>query len=120
MEPDPRTVETPAEAPEDERVREPNTAARGRSPLEPLVEAVERAAVLDGPASALAGIYREAFSPPALKAALRGDWLGHAVHPVLSDVVVGTQQRADDDVGQDRMYGVPEPIASQGRLECRG
>ena len=120
MEQDPPTAGTPAEAsgppgvgqsrtqdtgkaPGDERAQAANAPGRGRSPFEPLVEAVERAAVLDGPASALASLYREAFSPPALKAALRGDWLGHAVHPVLSDVVVGTLLSASllDVIGGD-------------------
>src|SRR5687767_2957203 len=63
---------------------------RGPSPLEPLTQAVEAAAALDGPASALAAGARVALSPSSLKSLLRGDWLGHAVHPVLSDVVVGT------------------------------
>jgi hypothetical protein len=65
-------------------------APRGSSPLEPIIEAVEGAAALDGPAATLGGIAREAFAPLPLKALLRGDWLGHAMHPMLSDVVVGT------------------------------
>jgi hypothetical protein len=59
--------------------------------------------VLDGPASALTSAARNALSAPALKSLLRGDWLGHAVHPVLSDVVVGALMSASllDVLGGD-------------------
>jgi hypothetical protein len=68
-----------------------------------MVDAVESAAALDGPADTLAGLVREVTSPPAVKTLLRGDWLGHAVHPVLSDVVVGTLLSANvlDFIGGD-------------------
>jgi hypothetical protein len=55
-----------------------------------VVEAVEGAAALDGPASAVGALARDALSPPPIKHLLRGDWLGHALHPALSDIVVGT------------------------------
>jgi hypothetical protein len=68
-----------------------------------VIDAVEGAAALDVPAATLGTAAREAFAAPALKALLRGDWLGHAVHPVLSDVVVGTLLSASllDFVGGD-------------------
>jgi hypothetical protein len=62
---------------------------RGPSPFAPAVEAIEGAQALDAPAGTLAAIARSAVSTPPIKRALRGDWLGHAVHPLLSDVVVG-------------------------------
>jgi hypothetical protein len=68
----------------------PPSGARGPSPLEPAVAAVEGAAVLDRPAAALGSIARDALSPAPLKSLLRGDWLGHAVHPAFSYLVVGT------------------------------
>jgi hypothetical protein len=55
-----------------------------------VVEAVEHAAALDRPASAVGAFARDALSAGPVKRLLRGDWLGHAVHPVLSDVVVGS------------------------------
>ena len=78
-------------------------AVRGPSPLEPIIEAVEGAAALDGPAATLRTVARKATAAPQLKALLRGDWLGHALHPVLSDVVVGTLLSASllDFVGGD-------------------
>jgi hypothetical protein len=81
-----------------------NSRPRGPSPLAPVTAAIEGAAALDGPASTLGATAREALSPAPLRSLLRGDWLGHAVHPVLSDVVVGTLLSATvlDLLGGDR------------------
>ena len=78
-------------------------ARRGPSAIEPAIEAVEGARLLDGPAATLGTVARAASATPARKALLRGDWLGHAVHPVLSDVVVGTLLSASllDFIGGD-------------------
>src|SRR4051812_3365194 len=78
-------------------------APRGPSPVEPVIEAVEGATALDGPAAILANAARGTFAAPQVKALLRGDWLGHAVPPVLSDVVVGPLLSASvlDFVGGD-------------------
>src|SRR4051812_36646492 len=59
------------------------------TPLAPAIEAVEGAAALDGPAKALGKWGGGAFGREPLKDALSGTWLGHAVHPMLTDVVVG-------------------------------
>src|SRR3954466_7710138 len=59
------------------------------TPLAPAIEAVEGAAALDGPAKALGKWGRGAFGREPPKDALSGTWLGHAVHPMLTDVVVG-------------------------------
>ncbi len=53
------------------------------------MRAVESAAFLDRPATALADATRKLLAEGALKQALSGTWLGHAVHPLLTDVVVG-------------------------------
>src|SRR3954466_4675984 len=59
------------------------------TPLAPAIEAVEGAAALDGPAKALGKWGRSAFGREPLKDARSGAWLGHAVHPMLTDVVIG-------------------------------
>jgi nitrite reductase/ring-hydroxylating ferredoxin subunit len=59
------------------------------TPLAPVVEAVEGAAVLDPPAKALGKWVRGALGREPLADALSGTWLGHALHPLLTDVVVG-------------------------------
>src|SRR3954447_1880336 len=60
------------------------------TPLAPAIEAVEGAAARDGPAKALGKWVRGAFGREPLKDTLSGTWLGHAVHPALTDVVIGT------------------------------
>lgn len=65
-------------------------AAPDRSPLTPLVDAVEGAAPLDGPASVVGRTVRGAVGPGPLKDLLTGAWLGHALHPLLTDLVIGS------------------------------
>lgn len=60
------------------------------SPLEPLVRAIESASAVDKPATLLARAVRGALSPGKVKDALSGTWLGHALHPALTDVVIGS------------------------------
>jgi nitrite reductase/ring-hydroxylating ferredoxin subunit len=63
---------------------------RRATPLEPIVEAVEAAAVLDAPAKAIAKAARGAIGTGPVKDALSGTWLGHALHPLLTDLVIGS------------------------------
>jgi uncharacterized membrane protein len=58
-------------------------------PLTALVERLESVEVLDGAASALGREIRELIPDGPPKDALSGRWLGHAVHPVLTDVPIG-------------------------------
>jgi len=51
---------------------------------------LERAAALDLPVHALEPSVRALFGTGTRASVLRGDWLGHAVHPLLTDVVIGT------------------------------
>ena len=51
---------------------------------------LEDTAALDAPVSALEPKIRALFGSGARGSVLRGDWLGHAVHPVLTDFVLGT------------------------------
>ncbi len=63
---------------------------RQLSPFEPIVRAVESAAVLDPTAKVVGKTVRNLLSGGKLKDALSGTWLGHAVHPLLTDVVIGS------------------------------
>lgn len=63
---------------------------RDLSPMEPLVKGIESAKMLDQPATFLARAVRGVLSPGKLKDALSGTWLGHAMHPMLTDVVIGS------------------------------
>jgi nitrite reductase/ring-hydroxylating ferredoxin subunit/uncharacterized membrane protein len=61
------------------------------TPAEPLVEQIEQAAFLDEPAKAVGKQVRSVTSAQqTVKDALSGTWLGHAVHPMLTDVVIGS------------------------------
>ena len=51
---------------------------------------LEQAAALDQPVQALEPTIRSLFGTGTRSAVLRGKWLGHAVHPLLTDVVLGT------------------------------
>jgi nitrite reductase/ring-hydroxylating ferredoxin subunit/uncharacterized membrane protein len=55
-----------------------------------VVERLEGATALDSPANAIAGAVRGALPGGAVKDALSGTWQGHALHPVLTDVPIGT------------------------------
>jgi nitrite reductase/ring-hydroxylating ferredoxin subunit/uncharacterized membrane protein len=60
------------------------------TPLRPLVDALERAKALDPVAKLYGKGIRAAWGKGALKDAVSGTWLGHAVHPPLTDVVIGS------------------------------
>jgi len=51
---------------------------------------LEQAKALDRPVQALEPTIRAWFGSGRRAAVLRGDWLGHALHPVLTDVAIGT------------------------------
>jgi nitrite reductase/ring-hydroxylating ferredoxin subunit/uncharacterized membrane protein len=68
----------------------PAPPRRQLTPLEPLISAIESADVLDPVAQPLAKLVRGAVSRGPVKDALSGTWLGHAVHPMLTDVVIGS------------------------------
>lgn len=60
------------------------------SPLRPLLERLESLAALDAPGQAIGAKVRGLLSPGAAKDALSGTWIGHALHPLLTDVVIGS------------------------------
>lgn len=45
---------------------------------------------LDQPASKIGKVMRDVFKPRSVKEVLSGSWLGHPLHPVLTDVAIGT------------------------------
>lgn len=65
------------------------SGAGGRIPVR-AVRSVERAEALDEPGKAIGKTVRGVLGPGALKDALSGTWLGHALHPLLTDVVIGS------------------------------
>jgi nitrite reductase/ring-hydroxylating ferredoxin subunit/uncharacterized membrane protein len=63
--------------------------ATARQPLEVLPGLAGKAAVLDAPGKMIAKTAR-GIGPGALKDLLSGTWMGHALHPLLTDVVIGS------------------------------
>jgi predicted membrane protein DUF2231 len=51
---------------------------------------LENASVLDGPVKAIEPTIRSVFGTEPRASLLRGDWLGHALHPTLTDLVLGS------------------------------
>jgi nitrite reductase/ring-hydroxylating ferredoxin subunit/uncharacterized membrane protein len=66
------------------------TPRRQLTPLEPLVRAIESAEVLDPVAKWAGNNVRSMVPSGPVKDALSGTWLGHALHPMLTDVVIGS------------------------------
>ena len=66
------------------------SAPAERPVLHRLAEEVGRAAALDGPAEAVAGAVRGAIPRGPVKDALSGTPLGHAIHPLFTDIPIGT------------------------------
>ena len=101
--------------------------SRRRTPFEGIVRAIEGAEPLDAVAKPVAKQVRGAISPGPLKDALAGTWLGHALHPLLTDVVVGSFMSAtlldvlggdDDGSASERLIAIG--IAAYGPTALTG
>ncbi len=66
------------------------TVRRQLTPLEPLIRRIEGAGLLDPPGKAVGRWVRSVVPKGTVKDAISGVWLGHAVHPMLTDVVIGS------------------------------
>jgi nitrite reductase/ring-hydroxylating ferredoxin subunit len=84
--------------------------------MQKLVDAVESASPLDTPGKKIAKTVRDTIKPGALKDTLSGTWLGHAVHPMLTDVVIGSFLSATllDLLGTDADSGAQERLIAVG------
>ncbi|MGZ6615939.1 MAG: Rieske 2Fe-2S domain-containing protein [Solirubrobacteraceae bacterium] len=91
---------------------------RQLTPLEPLVRRLEQARELDDPAKAIGKAARSQLSGGALKDALSGTWLGHALHPLLTDIVIGSFLSATmlDLLGGDESGTAGERLLTFGVL----
>jgi uncharacterized membrane protein len=59
------------------------------SPLNDLAERLEAVEALDGPGRTAGRVARGLIPGGAVKDALSGVWLGHALHPILTDIPIG-------------------------------
>ncbi|MDX6679095.1 MAG: hypothetical protein QOE31_3147 [Solirubrobacteraceae bacterium] len=63
--------------------------ATANQPLDVLADLAGETAALDAPAKPIGKLVR-GIGPGALKDGLSGTWMGHALHPILTDVVIGS------------------------------
>jgi nitrite reductase/ring-hydroxylating ferredoxin subunit/uncharacterized membrane protein len=89
---------------------------RQLTPVEPVIRRIEAAGVLDGPAKTIGRTIRGVLSSGKLKDAVSGTWLGHAVHPMLTDVVIGSFMSATilDILGGDEDGRARERLIAVG------
>jgi nitrite reductase/ring-hydroxylating ferredoxin subunit/uncharacterized membrane protein len=80
-----------------------------------LAESVGRLDGLDGPAEAVARKVRGLLDPGAVKDAISGTWLGHPLHPLLTDIPIGSWSSAavldlvggrQSRAGAERLVGI--------------
>ena len=57
--------------------------------LHEAVEQIGKAEALDPPAKKIGKLVRSALGPGRLKDAVSGTWLGHTLHPLLTDIPIG-------------------------------
>jgi nitrite reductase/ring-hydroxylating ferredoxin subunit/uncharacterized membrane protein len=97
------------------------------SPLTPFTEKLESLGLLDGPGKAIGKAVRGAIGAGPLKDLLSGTTLGHPLHPLLTDVVIGTFLSAtlldllggdDDGAAAERLLAVG--IAAYGPTAAAG
>src|SRR4051812_38539723 len=97
------------------------------SPLLPLTDALESAGALDAPGKAIGKTVRNLIGAGPLKDLLSGTTLGHSLHPLLTDVVIGSFLSAtlldvlggdDDGAAAERLLAVG--IAAYGPTALSG
>lgn len=79
---------------------------------------LEGTAALDQPVQAIEPLIETVFGTGARASVLRGDWLGHAVHPVLTDITLGTWTSATllDLVGGRNASAAAQRLVAAGLL----
>ncbi len=77
---------------------------------------LEELDALDGAVAAVGPVVGAAFATGVRGRVLRGDWLGHAVHPVLTDFVLGSWTSATllDVVGGRSARGAARTLVGAG------
>jgi uncharacterized membrane protein len=87
-----------------------------RSPLVQLSEAIEATTAFDGVAAWLRPLADTLLRSPQSRAVLEGDWLGHAVHPLLTDLPIGfwTSANVLDLVGGESARPAAELLTGLG------
>ena len=105
----------------------PSASPTAASPLARLGAVAENLSALDGIGKRLGKLVRSSIGPGVLKDTLSGTWMGHALHPLLTDVVIGAWTSAnlldafggeDAEAGAERLIGIG--IAAYGPTALTG
>jgi nitrite reductase/ring-hydroxylating ferredoxin subunit/uncharacterized membrane protein len=88
--------------------------------LERVVERIEQATSLDGPADQVRDIVAQAIPNGPRKDFLSGTWLGHALHPMLTDLPIGfwTSAFVLDFVGGKKSRPAAQALVGLGVLSA--
>jgi nitrite reductase/ring-hydroxylating ferredoxin subunit/uncharacterized membrane protein len=86
------------------------------SPLRALPEAIDGLKPLDKLANPVSNAVASILKPGVLKDVLSGTWLGHPVHPMLTDVVIGswTSSMILDLIGGERSRPASDALVGVG------
>jgi hypothetical protein len=82
---------------------------------EPLIRAIQRSTLLDAIGRRLALAFSRIVRPGKFKDLFSGTWLGHPVHPLLTDAPIGAWTSG---VTLDLLGGRGEPEGSGPRVGC--
>jgi nitrite reductase/ring-hydroxylating ferredoxin subunit/uncharacterized membrane protein len=88
------------------------------TPLAPLAARIEELRAVDPVAQRVGDVVANVLQPGPLKDTLSGTWMGHALHPALTDVVVGSWTSAFvlDAIGGERAQGGADLLVGLGCL----
>jgi nitrite reductase/ring-hydroxylating ferredoxin subunit/uncharacterized membrane protein len=94
------------------------SSARRTTPPLAAAEAIERADRLDPVGDALTGAIRRVLPAGATKDLLSGTWIGHALHPLLTDIPIGawTSSVVLDWIGGRRARPAADKLIALGIL----
>jgi nitrite reductase/ring-hydroxylating ferredoxin subunit/uncharacterized membrane protein len=83
---------------------------------------LEQSQALDGLGEAVGGAVQKLTGPDVVKTALSGSWLGHALHPLLTDLPIGfwTSAVALDLLGGEEAEDGAELLVGLGNLAAVG
>src|SRR6478609_1593350 len=90
------------------------------NPAEEIVGVIERTGATDAVAARLQGLVHQAVGRGDLQDALTGRWLGHALHPMLTDLPIGfwTSAFTLDLVGGRRGRAAAQRLVGLGVLSA--
>ena len=90
--------------------------------LTEVVSGLEQSQVFDGLGEAVSGVVQKLTGPDGVKNLLSGSWLGHALHPVMTDLPIGfwVSTVALDLAGGDDAEGAADLLVALGNLAALG